>query len=50
MDEAKTLVSQVKALTPINHHEKFDWEMTDKVQGFFELKMSVFLWFKKESL
>ena len=31
-DQARGLVSQVKAITPANHHEKFDWEMIDKDQ------------------
>ena len=46
VDQARGLVGQVKSLTPFNHHEKFDWEMTDKDQGYFDLKMIVFLWFK----
>ena len=46
VDQARGLVGQVKSLTPVNHHEKFDWEMTDKDQGYFDLKMMVFLWFK----
>ena len=46
MDQAKGLVKQVKAITPANHHENFDWEMIDKDQRFFDLKMMVFLWFK----
>ena len=46
VDQGRGLVGQVKALTPVNHHEKFDWEMTDKDQGYFDLKMMVFLWFK----
>ena len=37
VDQAKGLVSQVKAITPANHYEKFDWEMIDKDQGFFDL-------------
>ena len=41
------LVDKVKALTSSIHHEKFDWEMIAKGQGFFELKMAVFLWFKE---
>ena len=46
VDQARSLAGQVKAITPINHHEKFDWEMTDKDQGYFDLKMMVFLCFK----
>ena len=30
------------------HHEKFDWDMISKDQGFFEIKMAVFLWFKED--
>ena len=47
MDETENLVDKVKALTSSIHHEKFDWEMIAKGQGFFELKMAVFLWFKE---
>ena len=46
LDQARDLVSQVKALTPVNHHAKFDWELTDKDQGYFDLETVVFLWFK----
>ena len=42
MDKAKDLVDKVKALTSIIHHEKFDWDMIAKDQGFFEIKMAVF--------
>ena len=45
VDKARDLVGQVKALTPTIHHDKLDWEMTDKDQGNFDLKMMVFLWF-----
>ena len=48
VDKARDLVGQVKALTPTIHHDKFDWEMTNKDQGNFDLKMMVFLWFKSE--
>ena len=48
VDTAKELVVQVKSLTPANHHDKFDWELTDKDQGNFDLKMMVFMWFKSE--
>ena len=47
VDKAMELVGQVKSLTPANNHDKFDWELTDKDQGNFDLKMMVFLWFKK---
>ena len=47
VDKAKEPVIQVKSLTPANH-DKFDWEMTDKDQENFDLKMMVFLWFKSE--
>ena len=47
VDQARGLVGQVKALTPVKHNEKFDWEMTAKDQGYFDLKMMVFLWFKE---
>ena len=33
VDKAKELVVQVKSLTPAYHHDKFDWELTDKDQG-----------------
>ena len=39
VDKAKELVGQVKSLTPTIHHDKFDWELTDKDQGNFDLKM-----------
>ena len=48
-DKAKELVGQVKSLTPATHRDKFDWELTDKDQENFDLKMMVFLWFKNEA-
>ena len=33
VDKAKELEGQVKSLTPANHHDEFDWELTDKDQG-----------------
>ena len=47
-EKAKEQVGQVKSLTPAAHHDKFDWELTDKDQGNFDLKMMVFPWFKNE--
>ena len=44
VDKVKELVGQVKSLTPAVHHDKFDWEMTDKDQVNFDLKMMVFRW------
>ena len=44
----KELVGQVTSLIPANLHDKFDWELTDKDQGKFDLKMMVFLWFLSE--
>ena len=50
IDKVKELVGQVKSLTPVTHHDKFDLEMTDKEQGNCDLKMMVFLWLKMRSL
>ena len=41
-------MDQAKSLTPANHNDKFDWELTGKDQGNFDLKMVVFLWFQSE--
>ena len=35
VDKAKELVIRVKSLTPANHQDKFDWELTDKEKGDF---------------
>ena len=48
MDEAKDLVDRMKALTSSIHHDKFDWDMIAKNQGFFEIKWQSFLWFKED--
>ena len=48
VDKAKELGVQVKSLTPGNHHDKFDCELSDKDQVNFDLKMMVFLWIKSE--
>ena len=42
VEKAKELVGQVKSLNPANHHDEFDWELTDKDQENFDLKMMVF--------
>ena len=47
VEKAKELVGHVKSLTPANHHDGFDWELTDKDQVNFDLKMMVCLWLKK---
>ena len=39
-------MGQVKSFVPTSHHDKFDWELTDKNQGNFDLEMMVFLWKK----
>ena len=44
-EKAKELVGQVKSITPANHHDKFDWQLTGKDQVNFDLKMMGFLWF-----
>ena len=46
IDKAKELVVQVNSLTLATHHDKFDWEKTDKDQENFDLKLMVFLWFQ----
>ena len=33
--EAKEVVGQIQSLTPANHHDKFDWEVTVMDQGTF---------------
>ena len=45
VEKAKELVSQVLSSTSTNHHDEFDWELTEKDQENFGLKMMVFLWF-----
>ena len=45
VEKVKELVGQFKSITPADHHDKFDWELTEKDQENFDLKMMVFLWF-----
>ena len=42
-DKDRDLMDQAKTLTPAIHHDKFDWELSDKDQGNFDLKMMGFL-------
>ena len=48
VDKAKELVVQVKLVSSAKRHEKFDWELTDKDQGNFDLKLMVLLWYNSE--
>ena len=43
MDEARNLVSGIKAMIPDADLNKFIWELTDRDQGNFVVKMRVFL-------
>ena len=45
MDEAKQLVSKAKARVKQDDLDMFDWDLTDRDQGIFDTKMTVFLWF-----
>ena len=47
MDEAKKLISTVKTRIGEADLDKFDWEMTDRNQGHFDIKMMTFLWFNE---
>ena len=47
MEEAKGLVSQIKAMIPTADLNKFNWELTDRDQGNSDVKMMTFLWFNE---
>ena len=46
LDEAKKLISMVKARLKQDDLSMFDWDLTDRDQGIFLTKKDVFLWFK----
>ena len=45
MDEAKNVASKVETMIPDADANKFNWELTDRDQGNFDVKMMTFLWF-----
>ena len=47
MEEAKGLVSQIKAMIPNADLNKFNWDLTDRDQGNSDVKMMTFLWFNE---
>ena len=47
MDGARNLVSKIKAMIPDADLNKFNWELTDRDQGNFDIKMMTFLWFNE---
>ena len=46
VDEARTLVGEIKTRTSEADLGKFNWDLTDRDQGNFEFTMMEFLWFK----
>ena len=48
MDEARTLVSEIKSKFSEADLGKFNWDLIDRNQGNFEFKMMVFLWFNED--
>ena len=47
MEEGNGLVSQIKATIPNADLYKFGWELIDRDQGNFNIKMMIFLWFNE---
>ena len=47
MEEATGLVSQIKAVILGADLNKFNWELTDRDQVNFDVKMMTFLWFNE---
>ena len=43
MDEARNLVSGIKAMIPDADLNKFNWELIDRYQGNFDIKMMALL-------
>ena len=48
LDEAKQLVSTVKARLKQDDLNILDWDVTDRDQGNFDTKMMAFMWFNEE--
>ena len=47
MDEARNLISGIEAMIPDAHLNLFNWKLSDRDQGNFEITVMAFLWFNE---